>query len=158
MSTVFFTTATGWGDLLFQGAAVSSPARLAAAIILSALFAAATTLAAVLLAPMELRAATTAVTPTQAVCGAVAAVVRQGCHYGSMLLVMSFNVWIILAVLGGHAVGVLLLALLRRAALLPGVAVSEAAATQGDEQVMQLTALCSEAGPGGSEAKGEPQV
>lgn len=165
MGTVFSIQATGWGDLLFPGASVSSPPRLAAAIILAGLFAAATTMVAALLAPMELRATTIAVTPGQALCGAAAAVLRSGCHYGSMLLVMSFNVWIILGVLGGHGVGVLLLALLRRAALLPswskGVKL-EAAPLPGAQRGLQLTALCAvhsaEAGDGSTgseEGKGE---
>lgn len=119
MHSTFFVQPTGWGSLLFSTAVISTPRQLAAAVVLSALFGAVTVVLGALMAPLERRAASDYVTPLQAIAGALATALHTGCHYLCMLLVMCFNAWIVLAVIGGHAVGVLLLAVLRRAALLP---------------------------------------
>jgi len=119
MHSSFFVRPTGWGSLLFTDAVISTPAQLAGAVVLSALFGAVTVVLAALAAPLERRAARDDVTALQALAGAAATAVRTGSHYLCMLLVMSFSVWIVVAVIGGHALGVLTLAVLRRAALLP---------------------------------------
>ena len=119
MHSAFFAQPTGWGSLLFRTAVISTPRQLAAAVVLSALFGAVTVVVSMFAAPLERSATCERVTPLQALAGSLAIAVRTGCHYICMLLVMSFNVWIVIAVIGGHAAGVVLIAVLRRAALLP---------------------------------------
>ena len=121
MHSAFFAQPTGWGSLLFSTAIISTPRELAAAVVLSALFGAFTVVISMLAAPLERSATCERVTALQALAGSLAIVVRTGCHYICMLLVMSFNVWIVLAVVGGHAAGLVLIAILRRAALLPAL-------------------------------------
>ena len=121
MHSAFFTQPTGWGSLLFSTAVISTSRQLAAAVVLSALFGAFTVLISILAAPLERSATCERVTALQALAGSLAIAVRTGCHYICMLLVMSFNVWIVLAVIGGHAAGVVLIAVLRRAALRPAL-------------------------------------
>ena len=141
MNSAFFVRPTGWG-LLFSSAFIATPGELAAAVVLSALFGAVTVVLAALVAPLERRAACDSVTARQALAGALGTALRTGCHYLCMLLVMSFSVWIVIAVVGGHALGVLTLALLRRAALFPaGDTASSAApccdAAQRDDIMLQ---------------------
>ena len=121
MHSAFFAQPTGWGNLLFSTAVISTPRQLAAAVVLSALFGAMTVVVATLAAPFERSTTLEHVTPLQALAGSLAIAVRTGCHYICMLLVMSFNVWIIIAVVGGHAAGLVLIAVLRRAALIPAI-------------------------------------
>ena len=121
MHSAFFAQPTGWGNLLFSTAVISTPCQLAAAVVLSALFGAITVVVATLAAPLERSTTCERVTPLQALAGSLAIAVRTGCHYICMLLVMSFNVWIIIAVVGGHAAGLVLIAVLRRAALIPTI-------------------------------------
>jgi len=139
MQSAFFTQPTGWGSLLFRGAVISSPSKLAAAVTLSALFSAFTVVITSLTAPLERRAVMQGVTPLQALAGAAAMVMRTSSHYLCMLLVMSFQVYIFLAVVGGHAMGVLVLAVLRRAALLPNPGEKAASSTTtGHEEAGRL--------------------
>jgi hypothetical protein len=46
--------------------------------------------------------------------GAAALVLRTGGHYGCMLISMTFNVWLLLALMGGHATAYLMAALAAR--------------------------------------------
>jgi hypothetical protein len=121
MHSAFFTASTGWGSVLFPAAAVTTRAAFAGVLLLSALFAACTTLLAAAARPLERRGADAAANPAWVAAGFLSTAARTGSHYVSMLLVMTFNVWVILAVLGGHAAGYLLLATAFRNGVLPSV-------------------------------------
>jgi hypothetical protein len=119
MHDAFFVSATGWGSLLFAQARMETRVALVAAVLLSALFAALTTLLAAAAHPAELRGTQAGAHPGWTAAGFVSTALRTGSHYVSMLLVMTFNVWIILAVLAGHAAGFLVLATAYRNGVLP---------------------------------------
>ena len=89
------------------------------AVILSSVFAALTTVFAAVCRPVELRGADPERRLAWAAAGFVCTAARTGGHYVSMLLVMTFNVWIIIGVLLGHAVGYLALAGVARRGSLP---------------------------------------
>jgi hypothetical protein len=93
------------GFLLFHTALLDTPGHLAGGIVISALFSAFAIVVPRLCRPFEERGVRAGQPGWAVLSGAAATALRLGFHYGSMLLVMSFNVWIILAVLGGHAMG-----------------------------------------------------
>ena len=106
MHSALYAQSTQWGPLLFQGAVVSTPAQLAGALLLCGLAGFAGTL---------LTRASQALTRLTTACSVAplglvvltwcATVCSSGVHYGCMLLVMSFNVYVIAAVIAGHAFG-----------------------------------------------------
>ena len=109
----------GWGAVLFEAAKVDTNWELTCAVVLSSVFAMLTTLFAAASRPVELRGADPERHLAWAAAGFVCTAARTGGHYVSMLLVMTFNVWIILGVLLGHAVGYLALAGVARRGSLP---------------------------------------
>lgn len=120
MHTAFFTDGWGWGPFMFQKVKISSAGELTAAILLSGVFGAFSTATVVAGKWLESVGANPAAKPVWVAVGFVSTAVRTGSHYVAMLLVMSFNVWIILAVVLGQSAGFLLLALLGRIALVQG--------------------------------------
>jgi hypothetical protein len=119
MRSSFFTSVTGWGAVLFPGALMETRSAFVIALLLSCLFAALTTLLAAAARPVELRGADASAHAAWVAAGFASTALRTGSHYVSMLLIMTFNVWIILAVLTGHAAGYLLLATAFRNGVLP---------------------------------------
>ena len=107
MSTYFYAkdASRSQGSLLFHSARLESPAHLAGAIILSALWSALAVIVPRLCRPIEERGVSAGHPAWMVAAGGAATSLRLGFHYGAMLLIMSFNTWIILAVLGGHAAG-----------------------------------------------------
>jgi hypothetical protein len=115
--SVFFADATGWGTLLFPGANIASRGAFAVALLLSFLYAFVVTAAADVCHRLEAAAGYPGASVAHVFAGAAAVAVRTGAHYVAMLLVMSFNVGVIFAVVGGHAVGWLALAWWRRSSV-----------------------------------------
>ena len=121
MRSTFYARATnGWGVVLFEAANISSNWDLTAAVVLSSAFAMLTTVfAAAVARPVELRGADPKRHLAWAAAGFLCTMVRMGGAYVSMLLVMTFNVWIIVGVLLGHAAGYVALAGVARRGSLP---------------------------------------
>ena len=107
MATSFFTAPTGWGSLLFARARIDTRGAFAGAVILSFLFAAVTTAALPPSRRVEARGCDARAGARAAGLGALSVCLRTGCHYVSMLLVMSYSVGVIVAVIGGHGFGYL---------------------------------------------------
>jgi len=104
MHDALYAQSTRWGPLLFQGAVVSTSAQLAGALVLCALTGCFGTLLTRCSHALTRLTAACAVPPHGLVMLTCAAtVLSSAVHYGCMLLVMSFNVYVIAAVLAGHA-------------------------------------------------------
>ena len=120
MRSAFYARETnGWGVVLFEAAKINTNWDLTAAVVLSAAFAMFTTVFAAMARPVELRGADPERHLGWAAAGFVCTAARTGGHYVSMLLVMTFNVWIIVGVLLGHACGYVALAAVARRGSLP---------------------------------------
>lgn len=103
----FFTSRKGQFFWLFEGARVVSDGEFAGAIIGSFLFAALATIGVesakkVVRTTMSRRGGASIVS---ALVGGVMHAFRLSLHYLAMLLIMTFNVWVFLAVVVGHGVG-----------------------------------------------------
>ena len=106
MHAALYAQSTKWGPLLFQNAVVSTPAQLAGALILCSLAGfAGTLLTRASQALTKLTTACAVAPPRLLALTWAATVCSSGVHYGCMLLVMSFNVYVIAAVIAGHALG-----------------------------------------------------
>jgi hypothetical protein len=137
-STAAGEGAAGATPVLFSGAAMSSRGRFAGALLATFAFAAASSTAGAWAASREAEAFAhpcdeapqqqpphapdapplLRATPQPAryarAQGATAVVLRTGGHYACMLISMTYNVWLILALMGGHAAAYLLFALTQR--------------------------------------------
>jgi hypothetical protein len=106
MRSALYAQSTQWGPLLFPGAVISTPAQLAGALVLCALAGfTGTLLTRASQALTRLTTACSVAPPGLLVLTWCATVCSSGVHYGCMLLVMSFNVYVIAAVIAGHALG-----------------------------------------------------
>jgi hypothetical protein len=120
MRSTFYARATnGWGVVLFEAAKINTNWDLTVAVVLSSVFAMLTTVFAAVARPVEQRGADPESHLAWAAAGFLCTAARTGGHYVSMLLVMTFNVWIILGVLLGHAAGYVALAGVARRGSLP---------------------------------------
>ena len=120
MRSAFYVRAqNGWGVVLFEAAKINTNWDLTAAVVLSSAFAMFTTIFAAVARPVELRGADPQRHLAWAAGGFLCTAARTGGHYVIMLLVMTFNVWIILGVLLGHAAGYVALAGVARRGSLP---------------------------------------
>jgi hypothetical protein len=143
MATAFFATRHSdgaWGVVLFQDALIETNWELTGAVVLSSLFAMATTVLAAVSRPVELRGADPERHMLWAAAGFACTAARTGGHYCAMLLVMTFNVWIILGVLLGHAAGYLTLAGFARRGSLPAEVRAVGEEESGLEQQPELSA------------------
>jgi hypothetical protein len=142
MRSAFFATAgNGWGAVLFEDAVVVTNWQLMGAVLLSSLFSALTTVFAAVSRPVELRGADPERHRAWVAAGFACTAARTGGHYISMLLVMTFNVWIILGVLLGHAAGYLALAGVARRGSLPAEVRAVGEEESGLEQQSTLSAV-----------------
>ena len=142
MRSAFYATAhNGWGAVLFERAVVATNWQLTGAVLLSSLFAALTTVFAAVSRPVELRGADPERHLGWIAAGFACTAARTGGHYVSMLLVMTFNVWIILGVLLGHAAGYLALAGVARRGSLPAEVRAVGEEESGLEQQSALSAV-----------------
>lgn len=92
--------------LLFREAKVSTGGHLAAAVIVSIAFVALVTLFSAHSKKIEMKATASQKRFSAIKCAATAVfAIRMFFHYIGLLLVMSMNIWIILAVTFGHALG-----------------------------------------------------
>ena len=143
MATAFFArphSNGAWGVVLFEDALIETNWQLTGAVVLSSLFAMATTVLAAVSRPVELRGADPERHAAWAVAGFACTAARTGGHYCAMLLVMTFNVWIILGVLLGHAAGYLALAGFARRGSLPDEVRAVGEEESGLEQQPELSA------------------
>lgn len=103
----FFTSRAGQFFWLFKGARVESTGEFVGAIIGSFVFAVMATIAveAAKLVERRMIVKGSGVAVVPALIGGLAHGFRLALHYLAMLLIMTFNVWVFLAVVGGHAVG-----------------------------------------------------
>lgn len=108
MSPFLFTRTTGF-FVLFKEADIQSSGAFAGAFLLSFAFALLATTSSQLIRYLEERALTKGGTVSKFLAGLHHAV-RLLLHYAAMLIVMTMNVWIILAVVIGHAFGWMLYA------------------------------------------------
>ncbi|CDF33298.1 unnamed protein product [Chondrus crispus] len=109
---MFLSTGTKHFTVLFEGADVHTTGAFIGALFASFAFAIIVTLTSQLIRAYEHRVL--AKTPPSYVKSILAAVghgSRQLLHYVAMLIVMTMNVWIILAVVAGHALGWLVYAI-----------------------------------------------
>lgn len=95
--------------VLFRNAIINNTGQFIGALIIVALFALITTIVIEIVKLFERKARVERKKPLIAL-GALAHAISLFFHYSAMLIVMSMNVWIILAVLVGHALGWLLFA------------------------------------------------
>lgn len=110
--SMFLSTGTKHFTILFEGADVHTTGAFIGALFASFAFAIIVTLTSQLIRAYEHRVL--AKTPPSFVKSLLAAGghgSRQLLHYAAMLIVMTMNVWIILAVVAGHALGWLVYAL-----------------------------------------------
>lgn len=103
MSPYLFTRASSF-FVLFEGAFIESTGAFIGALALSFAFALLATFASEAIRLRE-RDALLAKNPVFRLMGGLLHAFRQLLHYSAMLLVMTMNVWIIIAVVAGHAVG-----------------------------------------------------
>lgn len=104
----FFTSRAGEFFWLFKGARVNSGGEFAGAIIGTLLFATLATVAVEAAKRLEremLVRRATGGRVSGALIGGIAHSFRLALHYLAMLLVMTFNVWVFLAVVVGHGIG-----------------------------------------------------
>lgn len=106
MMSPFLFTDTQNFFVLFKGAFLKSNGAFVAALFLSFLFALLVTIFSQLIRVFETHALhKSAPSPPSKILAACAHGFRQALHYFAMLIVMTMNVWLILAVIFGHALG-----------------------------------------------------
>lgn len=110
MMTPFLFTRTTNFFVLFEGANIQSTGAFIGAVLLSGLFALITTIFSQIARISETRALRSSSFPNKVV-GSVLFGLRQTVHYFAMLIVMTMNVWLIIAVVVGHLLGWLIYAL-----------------------------------------------
>lgn len=110
MSPYLFIRTTDF-FVLFKQADIQSTGAFIAALIVSGLFALVATILSQIAPSYEQRALRSSEFTTKTV-GAVLFSFRQFLHYTAMLIVMTMNVWLIIAVIVGHLVGWLLYSVL----------------------------------------------
>jgi len=104
----FFTSRAGDFFWLFKGARVESGGEFAGAIIGSLVFAALATIGVEAAKKVERRMMSRHSGGGRfagALVGGIAHAFRLALHYLAMLLIMTFNVWVFLAVVAGHGIG-----------------------------------------------------
>jgi hypothetical protein len=89
--------------LLFPGASLDSGGRFAGAVFASFAFAAASSAVGVWAATAQAQGATPGGPRWRTAAGAVGGLLRHAGHYGCMLIAMSYSIWLLLALMGGHA-------------------------------------------------------
>ena len=142
MHEALYAQSTKWGPLLFQNAVVSTPAQLAGALILCSLAGfAGTLLTRASQALTKLTTACAVAPPRLLALTWAATVCSSGVHYVCMLLVMSFNVYVIAAVIAGHALGWVSLDCSTRVRVWRRHAREAAAAAKGGQQRKSKDAL-----------------
>ena len=101
-----WTAAAGTsGDmpLLFPGASLNSGGRFAGAVLATFAFAAASSAMGVWAVTAQAQGAAADAPRWRTAAGAVGGMLRHAGHYGCMLIAMSYSVWLLLALMGGHA-------------------------------------------------------
>ena len=101
-----WTAAAGTaGDvpLLFPGASLNSGGRFAGAVLATFAFAAASSAMGVWAATAQAEGATPGTPSWRTAAGAGGGLLRYAGHYGCMLIAMSYSIWLLLALMGGHA-------------------------------------------------------
>ena len=96
------STAPG-APLLFPGADLNTRGRFAGAVIATFAFAAASSAMGVWAAAAQGRGAVAGEPRWRTAVGAAGGLLRHAGHYGCMLISMSYNIWLLLALMGGHA-------------------------------------------------------
>jgi hypothetical protein len=117
MSSPVWSTATSTAPgapLLFPGANLNSGGRFAGAFLATFAFAAASSAVGVWAAGAQARGAVAGGPRWHAAAGAAGGLLRHAGHYACMLISMSYNVWLLLALMGGHATAYAAAALLTR--------------------------------------------
>ena len=89
--------------LLFPGASLNSGGRFAGAVFATFAFAAASSAMGVWATTVQAQGATPGGPRWRTAAGAVGALLRHAGHYGCMLIAMSYSIWLLLALMGGHA-------------------------------------------------------
>lgn len=103
MSPFLFDRTKGF-FVLFQGAFIDSTGGFVAGLLLSAAFAFIATVLSQAIRIYEARILR-AGKPLSKLLGSIMHGIRQALHYFAMLLVMTMNIWVILAVIVGHILG-----------------------------------------------------
>ena len=109
-----WSTASTAAPLLFPGADLDTPGRFAGAGFASFFFAAASSAVGAWATAVQERGAAPGGPRWHAAAGAFGGLLRHAGHYACMLVSMSYNVWLLLALMGGHATAYAAAALLTR--------------------------------------------